>query len=331
MVCFPHEAIPRIFQTDPGLFARTAQALGIPFADATSGARFPAGLTRDLPFKVNAESLVRIDSPRSYVLAIEVLDHEDPEKLMNWSCSLAHLYAKYRWPPILAVICLNSSTSVWAARQLNIGTAEWRTLALRPVVLGPDNVPVITDPDQVAQDIPMAILSAVLHQRNPAVQDTLAALASAVRGAQRHDQGGEGDAEDENTAEVFIELTAQGLDKSRAAAIWRRHVVIDTSFFKSSISEELRDEGRAQGLAEGMARGMTRGVSKGLAEGMTRAKAEDILLLLARRGIEISPYDRADVKTCTDLAVLQRWFDRAITATSAADVFSVPDAEHAQQ
>ena len=330
MVCFPHEAIPRIFQADPGLFARTAQALGIPFADATSGIQFPAGLTQELPFQVNAESLVRVDSPSSYILAIEVLDQEDPDKLSNWSYSLAYPYAKYRWPPILAVVCLDSSTSAWATQQLNIGTAEWHTLTLRPVVFGPDNIPVITDPDRVAQDIPMAILSTVLHRRNPAAQATLAALASALQGGQRHDQDSEGYDGDKNTGEVFIELTAQCLDKSRAAEIWRRHVVIDTSFFKSSISEELRNEGRAQGMAEGMARGMAQGVSNGLAEGMARAKAEDIFLLLARRGIEISPYNRVEVKTCTDLSVLRDWFERAITATSAADVFSMPGAAPSQ-
>ncbi len=75
-------------------------------------------------------------------------------------------------------------------------------------------------------------------------------------------------------------------------------MAVDLSFYKSYLSEEIRDEGRAQ------------------------AKAEGILHLLDRRGVEVSDADRERVTSCDDLDVLDLWFDRAITATSAEQVLS---------
>ncbi|CAM5242552.1 hypothetical protein SHIRM173S_00383 [Streptomyces hirsutus] len=49
---------------------------------------------------------------------------------------------------------------------------------------------------------------------------------------------------------------------------------------------------------------------------------EDILRLLQGRGIEVSEEDRERVTGCRDLDTLDVWFTRAITATSAAEVFA---------
>ncbi|MGW2705246.1 hypothetical protein [Streptomyces sp. NPDC001340] len=214
---------------------------------------------------------------------------------------MAHLYAKYRLSPLLAVVCRDRSTAVWAARHLDIGPPHWPSLTLRPLVLGPDNVPVISVPDKVADDIPMAVLSAVLHHRDPEIKAILEAMAPVLRDLQERD---------EDAAEKYIELTQQDLDKSPAADLWRHLVAVDTSFFKSSIAEELRDEGRAQGLAKGMAQGKSKG------------KAEAVLRLLERRGIAISDGTRDYVTSCDDLDLLNVWFDRAITATTTAEVFA---------
>ncbi|MFD4761369.1 hypothetical protein ACFWOJ_21580 [Streptomyces sp. NPDC058439] len=73
---------------------------------------------------------------------------------------------------------------------------------------------------------------------------------------------------------------------------------MDLSFYKSSISEEIRDEGRAEGLARG------------------------ILLFLARAGIDVSDEARERIMDCTDLDTLSRWLLRAPTATSVEDVFA---------
>ncbi|MET8822415.1 hypothetical protein [Streptomyces rochei] len=71
----------------------------------------------------------------------------------------------------------------------------------------------------------------------------------------------------------------------------------DLSFFQSETAQSLRAEGRAEG------------------------RAEDILLLLERRGVVVSEGERARIVGCGDLDVLGVWFSRAITASSVAEVF----------
>lgn len=113
-------------------------------------------------------------------------------------------------------------------------------------------------------------------------------------------------ADDENSAVFFIELTEQGLGKTPAADLWRHLMAVDLSFFQSQTAQQLRDEGRAEG------------------------RAKDILLLLAHRGVEVTEEDRERIVGCGDLEVLGRWFTRAITAASVAEVFEGAEASSAE-
>lgn len=79
-------------------------------------------------------------------------------------------------------------------------------------------------------------------------------------------------------------------------------MAVDLSFFKSPISEEIRDEGRVEGAVE-------RG-------------AEDILLVLEQRGLDVSDEVRARITDCGDPDTLRQWLARAVTAPSAEGIFA---------
>jgi hypothetical protein len=61
---------------------------------------------------------------------------------------------------------------------------------------------------------------------------------------------------------------------------------------------------------------------QGIAEGEAKGKAEGVLKLLDVRELAPSPEQRQRVTDCTDPAQLDLWFDRAITAGTAAEVFA---------
>ncbi|MFD5283465.1 hypothetical protein [Streptomyces rubrogriseus] len=71
----------------------------------------------------------------------------------------------------------------------------------------------------------------------------------------------------------------------------------DLSFYKSYISEEIRDEGRAQ------------------------QGAQDVLLVLEQRGLDVPDEVRTRITECGDPEVLRHWLARAVTAASAEAVF----------
>lgn len=102
----------------------------------------------------------------------------------------------------------------------------------------------------------------------------------------------------QNIADPIIELVSQGLGKHPAARQWRKLVAVDLSFYKSPLSEEIRDEGRAQ-----------------------RA-AEDVLDILDVRGIDVPEAVRERVTGCGDPEILRTWHRRAVTAPTAEDIFT---------
>lgn len=140
-------------------------------------------------------------------------------------------------------------------------------------------------PSSPGRDLASATLAAITHADNPDVGAILKTLSAALRDAP------------ENITDPIVELTAQGLGSRPAAQQWRNLVAVDTSFYKSAMSEEIRDEGRAEGRAEGL------------------------LLLLGVRGIAVTDADREKIDACTDPQLLHQWLQRAATASSAEEVF----------
>ncbi|MFF4243987.1 hypothetical protein ACFYY2_05895 [Streptomyces sp. NPDC001822] len=287
MVNSSHEAMHRIFQEDPGIFTRTFRTLGIPFPDTVDVSVLTTDLTETQPLERRLDTLLRVETAdgRPYLLAVESQGKKDPSKPSSWTYYLAHLNAKYGIAPVLLVVCQDEATALWAARPIRIGPPEWASLTVRPLVLGPHNVPAVTDPSVAARDVPLATFSAITHGKDPNAPAILEALATALKTL------------DEETAVIFGELTELGLGTSPAAQIWRDLMAVDLSFFRSESSQRLRAEGRAEG------------------------KAEAVVQVLEQRGITVSGEISARIRECTDPGALDRYLTLALSASSATDLF----------
>jgi predicted transposase YdaD len=87
-----------------------------------------------------------------------------------------------------------------------------------------------------------------------------------------------------------------------------------TPAYRSEFIESFKAEGRAEGKAEGRA--------EGKAEGQVQALVSAIMKTLAARGIQVAKSRTEQVQSCTDLDQLNAWFEAALTAKTADDVFS---------
>ena len=56
------------------------------------------------------------------------------------------------------------------------------------------------------------------------------------------------------------------------------------------------------------------------AEGLAEGERKALLMLLGSRGLSATAEERAHLEGCSDPAVLDRWFLRAVTAGSVAEV-----------
>ena len=91
----------------------------------------------------------------------------------------------------------------------------------------------------------------------------------------------------------LAELVGTHLEGTPAGETWRQMLTADPFFYRSPFSQQLRAEGQAR----------------------------SVLRVLDTRGIAITTERRAEVENCIDAELLDAWLDRALTATTAAEVF----------
>ncbi|GHJ35970.1 hypothetical protein [Streptomyces sp. TS71-3] len=291
MVSPPHEAMHRIFQHDPGLFSRVSRLLGIAVPSPAKVTVMPTDLTETSPVERRVDTLLRLESAEldAFLPAIEAQGKQDPAKPASWAYYVSYVWTKYRLPTALLVVCQDHATARWAEQSVSSGPRALPTLTLRPVVIGPHNVPMITDPVEARADLVLATLSAITHAANPDIGAILKALSSALQDVP------------ENLADPVVELTAQGLGNRPAKDLWRNLVAVDLSFYKSWLSEEIREEGREKGRAEGL--------------------AGAVLRILEQRGLHVSDEARTRIMSSDDPELLDHWLTRAVTTPSVEEIF----------
>ncbi|MEV7284455.1 hypothetical protein AB0O01_07840 [Streptomyces sp. NPDC093252] len=320
MVSSPHDAMHRIFRDDPGLFARLLPRAGIAFPEYYSIDPLDTDLTEIRPMERRVDSLFRVRAASDeggFLLAVEAQGKKDPDKRNSWTYYLAYLYAKYRLPPVLVVLCRDKQTAVWAMEPIRIGPGFHTSMHVYPMVLGPGNLSAITDPAEVAADVPLAVFAAFAHAKDPGLPAILEALAAGMQASSEADAApGEG-----LSIDMWAEYVEIGLGTGSDRDLWRQLMRKYTPNFPGSgtLLEETWLEGRAKGQEEGRV--------KGRVEGRLEGRTEDILRILAARDIDIPAPVRERIAAGAELDVLDRWFDRALTVTDAEELFVEGDGE----
>jgi predicted transposase YdaD len=87
-------------------------------------------------------------------------------------------------------------------------------------------------------------------------------------------------------------------------------MAIEIEKFFSEAHRRAYERGKADGEAEVRARGKAKG------------KAEALLVLLRHRALAMTSDQQHRILTCTDLATVDRWLDRAFSATSVDELLA---------
>jgi len=91
--------------------------------------------------------------------------------------------------------------------------------------------------------------------------------------------------------------------------------------WKSDFIESYEERGLERGLKQGLEQGLEQGLTQGLERGIVETKRTDVFKVLDIRRLRPTKEQRIRVEACTDLAQLDLWFERSLTALTAADVF----------
>ena len=140
----------------------------------------------------------------------------------------------------------------------------------------------------------LALLSALAHGNEEGGLDiVMAALASAA-------------GLDETRSALYADLIMASLRKAIAKEL--ENMVLAGKY---ELQSDFAKKYFAQGRAEGEARGEAKGEARLL-----------IRMLDSKESIELTDVLRQRILECTDVDLIERWFDRALTATSIDDIFS---------
>jgi hypothetical protein len=252
------------------------------------------------PIEHRADTVVELRTGKTPVLAVvvEVQLSRDPAKRFSWPVYQAVVRARLRCPTALLVICPDAATAAWCASTIQLGPTNTFT----PIVLGPRQIPRMTDPYGAADNPELAVLSAMAHGGRADQDKVLHTVPAALLSV------------DDQHAKLYYDLVLAALP---AAA--RRHLeeLMTTAYqYQSDFARKYVAEGEAVGRAEGEAVGRAQGEAVGRAQGEVTA----LLTVLAARGIDVPGDDHARITGCTDLDQLTTWLRRAATADSIHDV-----------
>jgi hypothetical protein len=94
--------------------------------------------------------------------------------------------------------------------------------------------------------------------------------------------------------------------------------------FMRTMADVLKEQGWRQGLAVGEARGEAKGEAKGEARGEARGEAKGlakaVLQVLDARGVRVDDASRQRIQGCRDVATLEQWHKRSLTAARISEV-----------
>jgi hypothetical protein len=113
---------------------------------------------------------------------------------------------------------------------------------------------------------------------------------------------------------------ARADDVVAAALLAKGNPVLRSALQRATTKGLLK--GRTEGVSEGYAQGQIEGEARGRAEGEAEGRARALLLVLEGRGLPMTEEQRAQIRVCADLALLEGWLVAALTAPSVAELLA---------
>ncbi|HEX2315117.1 MAG TPA: hypothetical protein VHJ17_15345 [Thermomonospora sp.] len=280
-----HEAITRLFQDGPRLAADILRdLLHVPLPDLGRPDVGPNDIDEHQPLR-RADAVIVFRDERdadtpALAVVVEVQRSRDPGKNWSWPAYVANARGRLRCPTYLLVVAPTKTAATWCATPIDLGHPRF---TLTPLVVGPDQIPTITDAVRAAREMDLTTLSAIVHATDPEGAEIVSALMIAIR-----------DVHGENGVR-YAELVRAALPPE----VWKnveKHMKTEAREFLSEYTRTKMTESRAEALAGA------------------------VLRVLEARGVEVPAKVRAEIVACADLERLDGWLGAAVTVERAEDL-----------
>ncbi|WP_182874633.1 hypothetical protein [Microbispora sp. H10670] len=265
-------------------------ATGTPIPPFTAARVESVDSTQPVPVERRADSVVVVrDEAGAATLAVivEVQRGHDRGKRFSWPVYVTTLRSRYKCDTALLVICPDRAVARWCRQAIGLGPGG----VITPLAIEPGDIPLVTDPEAARTCPELAVMSVVAHpeeaEDGPALEALLAGLATL----------------DEDRATVYLNYVFNSLPMVTAK---RLEEMVTTIQDFEHLGEKYFSHWLAKGRTEGHAEG----------------EIDAILSVLETRGLEIPDDVRERIRRCQDLDQLRTWVRRAVTVTSAHELFA---------
>jgi hypothetical protein len=234
MITALHEGLVGITTLDTDETARMLRTLfGLPLQHTSDARIISPDLSECSPSVYRADAAV-LYSVRGEKFAVitEVQLQPDDDKHLTWPAYLANLRVRDRCQACLVVICPDRATARWAAQGIETGHPGH---TLYPLVIGPDNTPVIIEVAEAIGNIGLAAVAAITHGKDPQIKAILATLVEAL------------DSIDPEKAHRYAEYVTVALTGD-AQEEMERLMATDTYVYQGKYAQSLIAEGEAKGV-----------------------------------------------------------------------------------
>lgn len=306
MPSLEHATLVEMFRTHPELIALLLrEVFGVDVPAYERLAVSDAILDQLTPTEFRADLVVDFfDSTSTRPRMSGVLEVQlriDDDKFYSWPAYLILGRSRRRCETFVLVVAPDPAVAAWARKPIHLGPGN----DLRVFVLGPAEIPTITDIEVAIRHPELAVLSALAHGNDaeygmPVLRVMLGAL----------------DTLDSKDAEVYLHIVYKALAGPLHRAL-QEEVMLREQF----PDVELEGQFILEFMKRQKARIEARSEARGEARGEVHGKAQVLLRLLDRSGVELSQEQRSAIEGCEDVAQVDAWIDRAFDAKSAADVF----------
>jgi hypothetical protein len=281
-----HEVLVMLFRNRPELAPLLLEeALHVPLPKYSEVRIESAELSNAVPTEYRADLVVLlIDGKPVLGIIVEVQLKPEERKRWVWPVYVSGLRARLECECCLLVVTPSSKTAAWASAPIVTGPGG----QLVPLVLGPKGVPAVTDEQQARRFPELAILSIMAHgQGDVETAVNIAQVAAAAAS----------DLDSDKQA-LYLDLIEAALGEAARKAF---AMLPETYQFQGPSYLRGRAEGRTEGRNEG--------------------EAKALLSVLDARGIAVTDEQRQQILGCTDLERLNGWVRKAVTLTSANELF----------
>ncbi|MBR7828599.1 hypothetical protein KDK95_19975 [Actinospica sp. MGRD01-02] len=283
------------FRDRPESIDQLFRAVGFTtFPDIVATEDLSGDVTMLDPVPRQADSVVKARTKEGdeFVLIFEAQQGRPEEKRIRWPQYVTSLHDRHEMPVVLVIVCNDRATADWAARPITIRTEFWQTCVVRPLVLGPDEVPVLKGPISDA-DLMLAVFGVITHGRDRSILGILEPLAKAVH-----------QTDEEMRTKLALEIQS-ALIEPVLAQKWKELMLLMTTDEESMRANPVFGEvlRKVEDAAE------------------AKGEAESILIVLEDREIEVTDAQRERILAVHDRELLRRWLRMALHVSAADELF----------